>query len=291
MTKTKSNPRPVGELDHAKIDPTYCLADGLFRPLRRLAQTPPLDIKYLHKKHYILHWQGKTALNVSDQSTLIALLRIASEEERSILIDAEKLSTTPDFSRFLVGLNKAHMAEHQSCALIETTCYELSKHLGLAKSGTNNRSIKASLERLAQTRSTILKTASNPEDSPYWASQILSCTNEDDKLNVAFNPMLTQALYKPPFTFINLQEQRQLSGEVAKRLHVWLSCWLGPSQERTLELNKLIPHVWGSNAVGNILRTRRNSLRQAITEIASLDGWTCNESATGNSLTVARPKL
>jgi len=67
---------------------------------------------------------------------------------------------------------------------------------------------------------------------------MLSCVDENDKLNIALNPMLTKALYKTPFTFINVQEQRQLSGEVAKRLHVWLSCWLGHGQERVPKLAK-----------------------------------------------------
>jgi len=89
MKKTENKTRLVGELDHAKIDPSHCLADGLFRPLRRSAQTVPLDIKYLYKERYILHWQGNAALSITDQSILIALLRIASEEERTTLVDTE----------------------------------------------------------------------------------------------------------------------------------------------------------------------------------------------------------
>lgn len=290
MNKTEKT-RPAQELDHAKIDPSHCLADGLFRPLRRSSQTPALDVRYNYKERYTLQWHGNVALNISDQSILIALLRIASDDERTTLLNDERLRETPELSRFLVGLKREYRAEPESCGLIETTCYEIGKILGLAKSGTNNKSIKASLERLAQTRTTIGANASPPDASPYWASQMVSCVDENDKLNIALNPMLTKALYEPPFTFINVQEQRQLSAEVAKRLHVWLSCWLGHGQERIVDLNKLIPHIWGDNAAANVLRTRRNSLRQALTEIATLDGWTCKESPSGNSLTVARPKL
>lgn len=71
-----------------------------------------------------------------------------------------------------------------------------------------------------------------------------------------------------------MREQRAIKSDITKRLHVWLSCWAGIAGKKgTVSLDNLIPHVWGNTATGDALYSRRQKLRDAITELSKFAAW------------------
>lgn len=286
-TENTSNKSGLIIFDHAKIDPSHCLANGLFKPLQRGSNEQfSLDIRYDYKA-FLLRWQSKNQLSISDQSILISIHRIASDNERYEVVGDDCMESVKVAGR--QALQLAHTAITNSCYVIETSLYEIGKIIGLAKSGTNNQSIRDGLQRLSNTRTTFYR--NGDESNPYWASQMISVISESDKLLVFINPMLTKAINSGPYTFIDLNEQRQLKGEVSKRLHVWLCSWITHGSQRKIQLDKLIPHIWGDTSEANANRTRRNSLRKAIDNISQLSGWVCEECDTTNDVIIVRPRL
>ena len=60
-------------------------------------------------------------------------------------------------------------------------------------------------------------------------------------------------------------------------LDVWLSSWMRSGTKNKIELDKLVPHIWGEQPEQDKLRKRRLSLRKAIQEINELQSWKASE--------------
>lgn len=89
MTTTKSKRTQKSAVakaivfDHARTDPSHCLADGLFRPiLHGKREESPLDVSYKFK-NVLFRWQNPTtALCIKDQGVFLAIHRIAADKSR-----------------------------------------------------------------------------------------------------------------------------------------------------------------------------------------------------------------
>ena len=91
--------------DHARVDPTHCLANGLFRPIKhgKRAETP-LDITHPYKE-YTFRWQHETELLcIKDQGVFLAVLYLASVPDRAIMVDANHLDAKLQEARNALGL-------------------------------------------------------------------------------------------------------------------------------------------------------------------------------------------
>ena len=66
--------------NHARIEPTHCLTDGLFKPFQNGARDEtPLDVSHGYKGKYTFRWQHTTqCLPIHDQDLFVAIPRIAS---------------------------------------------------------------------------------------------------------------------------------------------------------------------------------------------------------------------
>lgn len=286
MKKTENKTRPVGELDHAKLDPYHSLTNGLFRPLpRKKAALPALDIQSDYETYYSINWSAPELLGITDQTLFIALHRLASDPQGVKVVQADELDE--HWLSVRNALQLTSKEENGRCYGLDTTYYELARIMGLAKSGTNVQTIERSLNKLASVKVAIYKKAV-PKDPP-WASHLIAYRFQNDRLNIVLNPLLSKAIRVGPFSFINLAEQRQLKSEVTKRLHVWLTAWLPEGKQGKIALDKLIPHVWG-DMLESAQRTRRNRLRAALEELSKLQGWICAECETTQNIIVVRPK-
>jgi len=291
----KSTPKKTIQLkklaivDHARIDPSHCLADGLFRPLLRGSEKlSQLDISYKSRNSkFILNWSGPEMLNIGDQSTFLAIHRLAVKPERAIRVSQN--NSNPLLSIALEELHLSYQAEALDCLAIITTSNEVASITGKKLNGQTKTRIWQTLDRLSKVTLSIYEETA--PSSVIWQSRLFSACTSDKALVIGINPMLARAIIQGPSTFIDMREQRLLQSDASKRLHAWLSSWLGANrihEERKVKLDTLIPHVWGDIKLGDAKYSRRASLLSAVDEIDNLEGWSCKYDKTTNDIVLQR---
>jgi hypothetical protein len=298
MTNTKPHPpkrknanvAPDIIFEHARVDPTHCLANGLFRPIQRgMRAETPLDISHPYKT-YTFRWQHETErLCIKDQSVFLAALYLASVPGSAIAVGADHPDEKMQEARNALGLMLG--AANSACLIIATTARELTNTLGLAINGTALTRIKDSLQRLAGVSFSI-----TPEgtDNPVWESKLLSVVDIDGKnLLIGISPTLSKALNdkQSPVTYIDMKEQRALPTDAAKRLHIWLSAWLRPTEGKTIRLDLLVKHVWGDTGTGDTLYSRRDTIKKALSDLDDKTVWQCKYDKASESVYIKRTKL
>ena len=291
--KTKSQPikkpsKHVIVFDHARVDPSHCLTDGLFRPLKRQSfEGQSLSVRYKYKD-YTFWWRNYCPLNITDQSVFLAVHRLAAEKARVKVVGASDESITMKDVRNALKLK--YDASDLDVLVLNTTVNEISKVMGVTDGGNNYKQIKESLIRLSGVSFVIYK--GDDVTTLFWQANLFShIAGIDRRLVIAVNPMLSKALAGGQSTFVDMNEQRELKSEVSKRLHVWLSSWIRHGAENKIQLDLLMPHIWGSESETAKLRKRREYLRNALGEINLLNGWVCTEDKESSFVTIKRPKL
>lgn len=260
--------------DHARVDASHCLTDGLFRPLSRAPKKEPLDVTHVYMG-YTMRWLNYCKLNIVDQSVFIAIHRIAADNGRLEHVGNNHESPTMQQVRTALKLEKD--AANSDCLVLDTSLYEIAKTMGINDCNDNLKMIKNSLFKLACVNFVIYK-GDDIGDAFFQTNLFSRLSGINGKIHLGINPMLCKALIGGQSTFINMDEQRRLDSHITKRLHVWLSSWLQANESRKIALDKLIPHVWGEEYEDTALRKRRHALRKALTELNTLDSWKSSES-------------
>ena len=281
----------VDSLNHARIDPSHCLADGLFKPLQNGTRIEtPLDVTYHFKNKYTFRWQHPTeSLSIADQNLFLAILRIASFADNTT-----RVSTNHPEHAMLAARNALQMeldATQLDCLVIKATLRDLARRIGIQISGPALTRIEKGLERLGTVTLSISERGS---DHTFWKARMFGIDKtEGTNRLIAINPWLSKALVGKPFTFIDIDEQRALRLDAAKRMHVWLSAWLRPNETGTNTLEKLAKHVWGGNASGDQHIYRMKTVKKALVEITQKTAWQCKVFTTEDSTSarIKRPKL
>ncbi len=297
MTEKKNTPTkkpPVNTkkhvivFDHARVDPSHCLTDGLFRPLKRQSfEGLSLSIRYKYKA-LTFWWRNYCPLNITDQSVFLAVHRLASEKGRVTRVGPADESETMKEVRDALKLK--YDASDLDVLVLETTVNEICKVMGVTDAGNNYKQIKESLIRLSGVSFVIYK--GDDVTTLFWQANLFShIAGIDKRLVIAINPMLSKALAGGQSTFVDMKEQRELKSEVSKRLHVWLSSWIRHGAENKIQLDLLMPHVWGDECENTKLRLRRMYLREALSEINELSGWSALEDKESNYVIIKRKKL
>lgn len=276
-------------VDHARIDPSHCLVDGLFKPLLRGSEKlSELHVSYKSRNSkFILNWSGPETLNIGDQSTFLAIHRLAVQPERAIRVSQN--DSNPLLSIALEELHFSYQAETLDCLAIITTSNEIASITGRKLSGQAKIRIWNTLDRLSKVTLSIYEDTA--PTSVIWQSRLVSAFTSDKTLVIGINPMLARAIIQGPSTFIDMREQRLLQSDASKRLHAWLSSWLGANricEERKIKLDTLIPHVWGDIKLGDAQYSRRVSLLSAVDEIDNLEGWSCKHDKATNDIVLQR---
>lgn len=278
--KTKEKTTDILVFEHARVDPSHCLTDGLFRPQKKEKNTTnkSLDVSYKYKE-YTLRWLNYTQLGIFDQSVFIAIHRLASDKGRAERVGRDHENPIMRDVREALKLEKD--AASQDCLVLNTSLYEIAKTLGLSTGGSSLRLIKESLFKLSCVSFVIYK--GENISGAFWKTNLFSeLAGINGEIVVGINPTLSRALCGGQSTFINMEEQKQLGSDVSKRLHVWLSSWMRSGDTRKIERDILVPHVWGNVVTGDALRSRRHTLRKALAELNTLEGWSCTEDDEGN---------
>lgn len=274
--------------DHARTDPSHCLADGLFRPILHGKRAESrLDVSYRFKS-VLFRWQNPTtALCIKDQSVFLAIHRIAAEKSRVAKVSPVDSDINLLAARNALGLELE--ASNLDCLVISTTAREIAHTLGLKISGPAISRVQASLDRLAGVSFSI----SHPEpERTFWKANLISVVPlEGPNHLIGFNPVLSKALAGTPTAYIDMKEQLCLPSDVSKRLHVWLSAWLRPSEGKRIGRNLLVSHVWGATGSGDALYGRRNAIKAALEVLNQNTAWHCDYDAPSDTYFIKRKKL
>lgn len=284
--KASKSSKQVIVLDHARVDPSHCLTDGLFRPIMKGSrENTAMNIHYRYKD-YTFWWRNYALLNITDQSVFLAVHRLAAEKGRVERVGPEHENKVMIDVR--EALEMEMDAENMECLVLTTSYREIARTMGISISGQSVTRIRDSLLRLAGVSFVIYR--GEDTSSTFWKTNLFSTlASANGNVVVAINPMLSKALVGAQSSFINMREQRALQSDAAKRLHLWLSSWSRVEEDRKIDLDLLIPHVWGDEAEGDTLYSRRNTLRKAIKELSALPGWICEEDKETNQVNIRRP--
>lgn len=271
--------------DHARVDSSHCLTDGLFRPLSRVPSKECLDVSHIYKG-YTLRWLNYCKLNIVDQSVFLAIHRLASENGRTERVGDDHDSPVMKEVRAALKLEKE--ATKNDCLVLDTTLYEIAKTIGVTDGGDNLKMIRNSLIRLSCVSFLIYK-GDDIGDTFFKTGLFSKLAGADGRIHVGINPMLGKALAGNQSTFVSMAEQRSLESDITKRLHVWLSSWMRSGEKRKIDIDKLVPHVWGENPEAETMRKRRHSIRKSLIELDTLSGWSATEES--GSVVIHRKKL
>jgi hypothetical protein len=264
-------------IDHAKVELMHCLADGLFRPLQKgMREKMPLNVSIQMPKYGVtLWWRNYALLGIDDQSIFLALHRIFIQRR-------ETLSPEPQSQhakKLRALLHTRYQAAELDASMVTTSLSEIARVAGLTHSGPNVRAVASSLLRLSGVDFVVHNTG-DPTKAAYQTKLMSHFAIENGNVCIALNPMLLHAILGSRNAYVDMQHQRSLSNDAAKRLHLWLSGWANEGRTQYISLDKLVAHVWGDDQP-TYLRKRRLLLRKAIREVAALPGWTCFEDDAG----------
>lgn len=123
-------------VDHAKIDPSHCLVDGLFKPLLRGSEKlSELDVSYKSRNSkFILNWSGPETLSIGDQSTFLSHSSVSRSSQNELYVLAETIQIAL-LSIALEELHLSYQAEKLDCLAIITTSNEIASITGKKLSG------------------------------------------------------------------------------------------------------------------------------------------------------------
>lgn len=262
-------------LDHARLDLMHCIADGLFRPMQKGQQaTSKLDLHYKMNTGYTLWWRNFQPLSITDQSVFLAIHRLLAEKDRAKVVPTTSADSN---ERSLMNyLQLRGQASDSTTLMLETSLSEIARTIGMTDGGENLKSLLECIVRLSSVTCSVYDN-DDPSKS-FWQANLFSHLAMDKgRIFIAVNPMLSKALLVQRNAYVDMQNQRALNSDAAKRLHFWLSGWANEGVVKKIELDKLVLHVWGDEPEGDVLRNRRRILRKAISEIAALPGWMCEE--------------
>lgn len=276
-------------ITHARLDPAYCLAPGLFRSLKKGDRKKhKLDVTYTFGEDRI-EFSGPEPLGTDDMRVLqglVAMAAITGETGRGILLKPDTQSTEGKQLRLFLDLRWD--AAEQDSMIAKGSYRQLAQELGYATdSGGSFKTIRESIERLWKV-SIIVQRQGRRQ-----GSRILSeyASDEDTgKLFVALNPRIADAIVGTrPHTRIELSEVRKLETDPARLMHQRLCGWIDQGKSGRASLDTLCGYVW-TDATNNknTMKTRRQTARKALAELVGV-GWTVSEYVKGK-FEINRPK-
>lgn len=258
---------------------------SLFRPITKGRR--PVGLKVLADYDETkLTFTSYEWLDSRDQTILLALIGMAGIESANI-----NAASAGELGRKLwAGLNPLNSALGDYGAVVETTLYKLLQASGMSDDAKTYTRVKDILERLSMVNCTARS------GSWQWSMRFLSYAfHEDGTLVVALNARFAQALTQgSTYARINLEERRQLDGDIAHLVHSWLNATVRSGNTFQIGLDKLVVKIWGVEAqVDATSRKRRTLVVRALEEIATLRGWSVTFRGRGISAiaTVKRPKM
>ena len=113
--------------NHARVDSTHCLTDGLFRPFQNgTRDETPLDVSHDYKKTHTFRWtHPESQLSINDQDLFIAILRVASHAGNVTAVSQEDADSEMKSARDALKMELD--APNSPCLVIKTGLRDFAK--------------------------------------------------------------------------------------------------------------------------------------------------------------------
>lgn len=279
MTSTNNT-----KVNFARTDRATATA-SLFRPITRGKR--PVGLKVIADYDETkLTFTSYEWLDSRDQTILLALIGMAGIESVNITSDA----SGEIGKKLWAGLNPLNSALGDYGAVVETTLYKLLQASGMPDDTKTYTRVKEIIYRLSQVN------CRAQSEGWEWSMRFLSYAFHDDgTLVVALNARFAQALTQgSTYARINLEERRQLDGDIAQLVHSWLNATVRAGNTFQIGIDKLVIKIWGVEAkIDATSRKRRTLIVRALEEISELKGWKISFRGRGldTIATIKRPKM
>ena len=302
MTPTKpglehSKPRSRGTTltRYARMDPgIFSVADvTLFLPMskvnRSAARSQPMEIAPWVYKGRKLEIISPCTLCADDLSVLLAVCALCGLIGKSL----EAAHSEAHRVAIVDGLESEGEIVKEEHVMLRTTVYRILTEAGLTDSGNAFQRVTRSLIRMSTVQYIDLGSVDGTDKIIKAGGQqnLLSMRADEatGRLQILLNARFTAAIFKIPYSRIDLDESRSLR-ESARLLHVRLSAVIGKNGELHVGLNKLARWIYAPCPALSREQTteRRKYVRAGLAEIGKLRGWKCTSSQTRGNVLITR---
>lgn len=269
--------KPKHSLTHARHDPAHCLAPGLFRSLKRgERKRGKLDVVYDYGDGKRIEFKGPEPLGADDLRILQGLVAMAGPS--GLVLGPEP--KTEGGRQLRLFLEPKWEAVEADAMVVKGSYRALVREIGYAEDGGSQfKAIRECIERLW----TVSIIAQNGRKRQGFRVLSEYASDEaDGRLYVALNPLIAQAVMGGgQHVRISMDEVRALQTDQARLIHQRLCGWIDPGKSGKAAIDTLCGYVWPDEVTNpNTLKTRRQTARKALAELATL-GWTVSEYAKG----------
>jgi len=249
----------------------------LFRPIPKDHARPPLDVTYKPESggHY-LRFSAKAALGIPEQTLLLVLLELAQQQlGNSAAAAVLSATTTNEIGRELwCRLHPLEYGDDAQTLMLETSWYELNRRCGSQTGGSTQALREKQLERLCEV--IIWEYFGDNKMSKRQSYLIALVIGNDDRMHIALNYRLARALLGKPYSQVSLAERLLLKRDVPMAIHAFLSTAIGIGHTLKIGIERLLERLWpiqGDDAPSSTHRSRRRQVKDGLTAIGHLDGW------------------
>lgn len=274
----------------ALVDPGL-MGLSLFRPLprrgRNEARKRMFEMDTVHGGRK-LRVVGAYTLGADDLSVLLAVMALAGLLGKTIEAAASETSRVD----IVDGLESEGEVVEATHMRVRTTLYTLCHEAGLSVTGDAYDRISESLRRLRAVHYDDLgPVGGNSRRLRAGGKQnLLSAKAEEGtgEILVVINARFAAVLLGAQFIRVDLVESRHL-GEMARLLHLRLSAMVRQGRGLTVPTDQLCEWVYGAPSTSDReRRRRREEVRQGMTELGAVAGWSVTENRRRMLVDVAR---
>lgn len=257
------------DLTHARHDPAHCLAPGLFRSLKR----GKLDVVYDYGDGKRIDFSGPEPLGVDDLRILQGLVALTGPS--GLLLSPEP--QTEAGRQLRLFLEPKWEAVQQDAMVVKGSYRALAREVGYANID-DTRPVRDCIERLWKV--SIIVQNGRKRQGFRLLSEYTS-DEQDGKLYLALNPLITRAVMGGQHIRIDMAEVRSLQTDPARLLHQRLCGWIDSGRSGRVALDTLCGYVWPEEVINvKTIKKRRQIARKALSELAAV-GWKLSEYSKG----------
>ena len=265
--------------EFALVDPGL-MGLNLFRPLPRKGRTEArkrmfeVDTVHAGRKLRVV---GPYTLGADDLSVLLAVLALSGLLGKTIETSTSEVSRVD----IIDGLESKGEVEESVHVRTRTTVYALCREAGVPTNGDTYARVTEALWRMAaMSYADLGPVGKNVRMMRVSGSQRLLSARTDEatgEVLVVVNARFAGVLLGAQFIKVDLAESRDL-GEMARLLHLRLSVMVRQGKALTVPTDQLCEWVYGSEATSGRARLdRRKEVRQGMSELGALSGWSVVE--------------
>ena len=273
---------------HSRQAPEYCLARGLYRPLRRTKgqARAKLDVTYTSTNgDCSVRFVGPDQLGADDLAVSQALIALAGPHNRgSVLAPEPKTAAGVAWRTALACTGEARSMD---ALTVRTTRREIVRELGMAWSAPKGEAVFDSIRRMFHVTVTTQVGSVERGGATLLVYELDKVTGE---VIVTLNPWIAAAVSggAKRYTRVEMDEVRRLRGDAARVLHQHLCALIDAGEARHVRLETLTSYVYPESAGrGSTARMRRAQVRRALDELRRI-GWTV-ATAGGTVQRIGRP--